>query len=182
MSKKLSEMTLDELWQLFPIMLTEHKECWKDYYSEEKAVIEAVLPNGAIINHIGSTAIPNILAKPTVDILAEVDGNLAEVADLLVKIGYTIMSTAPTRISLNKGYTEQGFAERVFHLHLRLVGDNDEIYFRDYLISHPDAAKEYEKLKLSLWHKYEFNRDAYTEAKSDFVAKYTSLAKAERKL
>jgi len=60
---------------------------------------------------------------------------------------------------------------------LQVVGDNDEIYFRDYLISHPDIAKEYETLKLGLWKKFEHNRDAYTQAKTDFITKYTMLAK-----
>lgn len=53
----------------------------------------------------------------------------------------------------------------------------DEVFFRDYLNCHPDAAKEYEQLKLKLWQKYEHNRDAYTDAKTDFVKKYTDIAK-----
>jgi len=60
---------------------------------------------------------------------------------------------------------------------LRYAGDNDELYFRDYLIEFPDMAKEYEKLKISLWKKYEHNRDAYTNAKTEFVKKYTEKAK-----
>ena len=79
--------------------------------------------------------------------------------------------------SFNKGYTENGFAEKVFHLHLRYIGDNDEIYFRDYLITHPDIAKEYETLKLKLWKRFEHNRDGYTESKSEFITKYKMLAK-----
>lgn len=54
-------------------------------------------------------------------------------------------------ISLNKGYTENGFAEKVFHIHLRYIGNNNELYFRDYLNEYPKIAKEYEKLKLNLW-------------------------------
>ena len=91
------------------------------------------------------------------------------------------MSANENRISLNKGYTESGYAEKVFHLHLRLEGDTDEILFRDYLNSHPDVAKEYEQLKLKLWKEYEHNRDAYTEAKTNFVKKYTNLAKQANK-
>lgn len=49
------------------------------------------------------------------------------------------------------------------------IGDNDEIRFLDYLIAHPEVAKEYEKLKLSLLPKYRNDRDGYTEAKSEFV-------------
>ena len=87
------------------------------------------------------------------------------------------MSQSENGLSFNKGYTENGFAERVFHLHLRYAGDNDELYFRDYLIEHPEAAKAYEKLKLSLWKKYEHNRDAYTNAKTEFVKEYTEKAR-----
>ena len=63
------------------------------------------------------------------------------------------------------GYTDNGFAEKVYHLHLRLEGDHDELYFRDYLIEYPQAAKEYEQLKLSLWKQFEHDRDGYTAAK-----------------
>ncbi len=51
------------------------------------------------------------------------------------------------------------------------------MFFRDYLNEHPQAAKEYESLKMKLWKKYEHNRDAYTDAKTDFVRKYTSEAR-----
>ena len=51
------------------------------------------------------------------------------------------------------------------------------MYFRDYLNDNPDVAKEYETLKLSLWKKYEHNRDEYTDAKSEFVIKNTEKAK-----
>jgi GrpB-like predicted nucleotidyltransferase (UPF0157 family) len=87
------------------------------------------------------------------------------------------MSQTENRLSFNKGYTEEGFAERVFHLHLRFAGDNDELYFRDYLMQFPAVAGEYEKLKLSLWKEYEFCRDGYTNAKGEFVKKYTQKAK-----
>lgn len=92
------------------------------------------------------------------------------------------MSQSDSRISLNKGYTPEGFAQRVFHLHLRISGDHDEIYFRNYLIQNPSVAKEYEKLKLSLWKNYEHDRDGYTEAKGDFIRKYTEIAKEEGRL
>lgn len=89
------------------------------------------------------------------------------------------MSETKDRISLHKGYTENGFAEKVFHLHFRLKGDNDELYFRDYLLADPEIAKAYEKLKLSLWKRYEHDRDGYTEAKTDFVRKYTQIAQKQ---
>lgn len=181
MSKRLSEMTLEELWQLFPIVLTEHKECWGDWYMEEKAVLERVLPKMTRIHHIGSTSVDSIWAKPIIDILAEVpEGtDFESVKELLVQAGYICMSKSDNRLSFNKGYTENGFAERVFHLHLRYVPDHDELYFRDYLREHGNIAHEYEALKLGLWRKYEHDRDAYTNAKTDFVKKYTDIAKAQ---
>lgn len=178
-NKKLSEMTLSELWRLFPIFLTEHKPCWADQYAEEVVELKSILPPDTVCHHIGSTAVSGIMAKPIIDILIVVDSpdRMKQVASLLQNNGYIIMSIAQNRISLNKGYTENGFAERVFHLHIRLQNDTDEIYFRDYLIAHPDIAKDYEQLKLRLWKEYEHDRDAYTQAKTEFVKKYTALAK-----
>ncbi|MDE6750304.1 MAG: GrpB family protein [Lachnospiraceae bacterium] len=179
MGKKLSEMSLEELWQLFPIFLTEHQDCWKIWYADEKAGLEKIIPQAARIEHIGSTAVSTIWAKPIIDILVEVskECNMSGIKDLLVKNGYICMSRNTDRYSFNKGYTENGFSEKVFHLHLRYVGDNDELYFRDYLIEFPDVAHEYEKMKLSLWKEFEHDRDGYTSAKAEFVKKYTNEAK-----
>ena len=181
MSKKLSEMTLEELWQLFPIFLTEHKTVWTSWYEEEIKILKSILPPSAQYHHIGSTAIKDIWAKPIIDILIVVssDSQLKSTADILQNNGYIVMSENENRISLNKGYTENGFAEKVFHLHIRLENDKDEIYFRDYLNTHPAVAKEYEELKLKLWKKFEHNRDAYTDAKTQFVKRYTEKAKRD---
>ncbi len=180
-NKKLSEMTLEELWELFPIVLTEHKPYWADWYREETALLKRLLPPETKYYHVGSTAINGIFAKPIIDILIVVKSveQLKAAAEVLRQNGYLVMSESDERISLNKGYTESGFAEKVFHLHIRLENDIDEVYFRDYLNSHTEAAKEYERLKLGLWKKFEHNRDAYTEAKTEFVTKYTRLAKQE---
>ncbi|MCH5165464.1 MAG: GrpB family protein [Clostridiales bacterium] len=177
MGKKLCEMTLEELWELFPIVLTEHDDCWAEYYAEEADKLKKILPKNAVINHIGSTAVKGIWAKPIVDILVEVSGNLTDIAANLINSGYIKMREDENRISLNKGYTENGFAKKVFHLHLRHNGDNDEIYFRDYLNTHNEIAKEYEALKLGLWKKFEHDRDGYTNAKGEFVKKYMAIAK-----
>ncbi len=179
--KALSEMSLEELWQLFPIILTEHKDYWKEWYREEEERLRAVLPLDRIcrMSHIGSTSIPHIWAKPTIDILIEVKrgGSYQAIKEIILQQGYTCMSEETNRISFNKGYTENGFAEKVYHLHLREKGDHDELYFRDYMIDHPHTAKEYEKLKLDLWKEYEHNREGYTNAKADFVTNYTEQGK-----
>lgn len=173
MGKKLSEMSLEELWQLFPIILTEHKPYWKEWYMEETAVLKNYLPAEQVvsISHIGSTAIEGIWAKPIIDILVEItkEADLQSFKNCLSRAGYLCMSENEQRLSFNKGYTENGFAERVFHLHLRREGDHDELYFRDYLNVHPETAREYEKLKLDLWKQYEHDRDGYTYAKTEFV-------------
>ena len=182
MGKKLSEMSLEELWLLFPIFLEEHKACWKEWYREEEHLLKNVFSSGERISHIGSTAIPSVWAKPIVDILVEIPNpkgrNLLDYKAQIINCGYICMSQSEDSMAFNKGYTENGFAERVFHLHLKYAGDNDELYFRDYLIEYPEIAKEYEELKLMLWKKYEHNRDAYTNAKTEFVKKYTEKAKA----
>lgn len=180
MTKQLSDMNLEELWHLFPISLSAHQPCWQTWYEEERQFLCMLLPDLSLrINHIGSTAIKGIWAKPIIDILIEAaePSNLKQIKTLLIKNGYICMSETENRISLNKGYTEHGFAERVFHIHLRLNNDHDEIYFRDYLNKHFEIAKEYEQLKLKLWKLYEFDRDGYTLAKTNFVSNYTRLAK-----
>lgn len=181
MSPSLEEMSLEELWQLFPIFLREHQAAWKDWYEAERLRLLSFLPEPQIVrlSHIGSTSVETIWAKPIVDILLEIpkETDMAVMRDLLLKNGYLLMSESQGRMSFNRGYTPSGFAERVFHLHLRYEGDHDELYFRDYLQEHPAVAKNYEKLKLSLWKQYEHNRDAYTEAKTDFIKKYTKEAK-----
>lgn len=181
--KDLSEMTLEELWQLFPIILSEHKDYWRGWFEEEKESITALFSSESFagdiqIHHIGSTAIEGIWAKPIVDLLVEIPGStsMEDLKERLVNGGYRCMSETENRKSFNKGYTEEGFAERVFHLHLRYAGDRDEVYFRDYLNAQPALVAEYERLKLSLWKKYEHDRDGYTEAKGAFVEKYTKCA------
>ena len=177
--KKLSEMSLEELWQLFPIFLTPHQECWKNWYEEEEAVLKKIVIQTERISHIGSTYIDGIWAKPIIDILLEVPHtcDLSEIKKLLEKNSYICMSHDSKRMSFNKGYTENGFAQKVFHIHLRYVGDCDEIYFRNYLMAHPEISKEYEKMKLKLWKEYEYDRDGYTNAKTDFIVRYTKKAK-----
>ena len=181
MRKRLSEMSLEELWQLFPIILTEHQDEWEVWYREEEEALAQILPvqYTARISHVGSTAVRGIQAKPIVDILVEITPgyNMKNIEGILCKNGWLCMSRDEKRMSFNKGYTENGFAERVFHLHLRYEGDNDELYFRDYLRAFPDTAAEYAALKRTLLRKYEFDRDGYTAAKSEFVRRVTALAR-----
>ena len=183
--KKLSEMSLEELWELFPIYLTEHNPQWLNWYEEELALLKTILPKNknVRISHIGSTSIPTIWAKPIIDILLEVTdkSNFNEIKEVLQNYKYTLMSEEQNRISFNKGYSENGFCEKVYHLHLREYGDNDELYFCDYLQENIEVANEYETIKLKLWKMYKHNRDGYTESKTEFIKKITEKAKEKYK-
>ena len=183
MGKNLSEMTLEELWELFPIFLVAHDDRWKDSFNEIEKTLTGLLSDQPVvrISHIGSTAIQGIWAKNIVDVMVEIpqSADMKDIAQILEENGFTVMSAEANRISLNKGYTENGFADKVYHIHLRYTGDNNELYFRDYLNEHPDVAKEYEALKFRLWKQYEHNRDAYTDAKTDFISKWTAEARKE---
>lgn len=183
MEKELSEMTLEELWALFPIFLVAPNEKWPEQYDAIAASLRKALNGHPIdrISHIGSTAIQGIWAKDIVDVLIEIPANadMEGTARALERAGFCRMATAAQRVSLNKGYTKKGFADEVYHVHLRYSGDNDELYFRDYLNAHPTIAKEYESLKLALWKRHEHDRDAYTAAKTDFVRRWTAEARKE---
>lgn len=186
MHKALAEMSLKELWELFPIILKEHNPNYKEWYESEKEQLLSGIKSQDIkrINHIGSTAVEGLIAKPTIDILLEV-GKYCDITKLIESLkvkNWGLMSSAyepDLRLAFNKGYTPDGFAEKVYHLHIRYSGDWDELYFRDYLLDHPDVAIQYGNLKLSLWKEFEHNRDGYTAAKTEFITRYTEKAKCE---
>ena len=184
MGKELSEMTLEELWELFPIILKEHNSHYKDWYEIEKEELLKCLERRNIrrINHIGSSAVEGLIAKPTVDILLEIgdETDIEQLKSTLTKNGWILMSSQKSpymQISFNKGYTKEGFAEKVYHLHIRYYDDWNELYFRDYLIENKEVADNYAKLKLELIKQYEHDRDGYTNAKSDFISKHTKKAR-----
>jgi len=186
MNKKLSEITLEELWKLFPILLCEHNNLWKEWYlEEEKEIVNAVgKTNIERINHIGSTSVEGLVAKPTIDILLEIkkEADLKQLVKDMENIGYIFdpqKDKPAPHMMFMKGYTEEGFAQKVFHVHIRYLGVCDELYFRDYLRVHKDISDLYGNLKLDLKKEYEHNRDGYTKEKTEFVKKYTDLAKKE---
>lgn len=182
MKKTLSDLTLEELWTLFPIELTAHDEHWPTWFLEEKLLLQDILSDQQIIRiaHIGSTAIQHIWTKPIIDILVELDAERIDqhIIDLLTAAGYLLMQQSDQRASLNKGYTLHGFADQVYHVHLRLCNDHDELYFRDYLKEHPETAQAYEALKLELWPRFKHDRDGYTAQITAFVSEISQQAKA----
>ncbi len=186
LNKQLEEMSREELGKLFPITISPHNRLWADLYTTEKNVIEKVvgLSNIVRIEHFGSTSIPGILAKPTIDILLEVCNTVdtEELIENFTKNGYKYSqqkNNPPPHMMFMKGYTINGFEGQAYHVHVRYNGDWDELYFRDYLILHPEVAKEYENLKLKLKEKYEYDREAYTSGKSEFIKAVTEKARKE---
>lgn len=183
--KDLGEMSLEELWQLFPIVLKAYNPDYALWYEEERRRLFEVLCGVCMcrISHVGSTAVAGLISKPIVDILLELPHNYAteDVMVRLQKAGWLLMNRNDDTktVDFNKGYTPVGFAEKVYHLHVKPSGDWGELYFRDYLIAHRDIARKYEALKLHLKDCYEYDRDAYTNAKTAFVTAYTQKAREE---
>lgn len=196
MKVNLAEMPMDEFLKTYPILLKEYNPEYKYWYeSEKESILNVVKTNDiARINHIGSSAVEGLVAKPTIDILLEIDGrcHVAQLIEELRAIGYgKIISTKqedPMKVLLGKGYTPDGYAEKVFHLHIRYIGDWDELYFRDYLIANPDVSAKYGRLKLDIINDIENGTIAritdgvpngYSNAKFEFVKKYSIIAKQE---
>ena len=186
MRKQIGDMTVAELGRLFPIILSDHDDAWGEAFEKEKAVIEGALGEDALtVEHIGSTAIPGIKAKPTIDLLVEVrtDADTESIVRRMRDAGYQYSeqpdNPAPHMMFM-KGYTPEGFRGQAVHVHVRYPGDWDEIYFRDYLRSHTEAAREYERLKTELWKKHEHNREDYTNGKTDFVKRISHMARQEK--
>ena len=153
---------------------------WKDMYKEESEKIKNVLSDIIIdIHHVGSTAIPGIKAKPVIDILVEVkDIEAVDRYNYKMKdLGYEVMGEygIPKRRFFRKGENN-----RTHHIHIFQV-ENEEIErhinFKEYLIAHPDKAREYSKLKEKLANKYTHGVEYYTNGKGDFIKEIDKKAK-----
>ena len=180
----LHKLAPKELGKLFPIIIEEYSEEWADLYEIEKNLIINSFAQQEIvaIDHIGSTAIPGIKAKPTIDILLQIAENtdILKVEDIFKLLGYLLThqpDNPPPHITFIKGYTNKGFEGLAYHVHVRYKGDWDEIRFRNYLLNHKEIAKEYETLKLNLAEKYRNDREAYTDSKSEWVEKINKLTR-----
>ncbi|MGX7111410.1 GrpB family protein [Gemella cuniculi] len=171
-----------EFKKKYPIFLVSHNLYWKSWYQEEINKISMILKDVEFNSyHIGSTAIEGIFAKNIIDIIIEVkDEN--EICKTVKLLGekYSKRWQEDKRAFFVKGYGENGFEEKVFHIHIRHLRDIDEVYFRDYLEKNPSVAKKYEELKLIAEEKFRNDREAYTKSKSEFIKKYTEIEKISR--
>ena len=93
-AERLKSMTQEELWELFPVVLTPHRPEWREWAKDEMEAIARILQDCApVISHIGSTAVPSILAKPIIDILVEIDtgADWPHIRNIMESSGYICM-------------------------------------------------------------------------------------------
>ena len=184
-------LTAEQIGKLFPIRIVPYNPDWKNLFEREKAVITEALGEDVTLNveHIGSTSVVGIASKSTIDILVEISNLSDEIKRVIIPkletIGYENMYNAEkeNKMTFGKGYDENYGYVQTYHIHIREKGNTlqDEIYFRDYLRQNADACDEYAKLKYALAEKHQFNREDYTQAKTEFIIKITETAKKERK-
>lgn len=155
---------------------------WPARFAQEAALLQIALAPWLVadIEHIGSTAIPGLSAKPVIDIMAPVqdlDASRTAIA-AAVAAGYCHYPYKPEQMHW---FCKPSPEVRTHHLHLVPLNSalwHDRLAFRDALRGNSQLAREYENLKLSLAARHPEDREAYTEAKSPFIA---SVLQAQRK-
>lgn len=124
------------------------------------------------IEHVGSTAIKGIVAKPIIDMVAGVAtfADAERLHGVLARLGYQFRPNASK--GRERLFVKGPESNRTHYLHVVKHGGSDWqkcIFFRDYLNEHPQAAKTYEKLKIELAKKFANDRPKYTKAKEKFI-------------
>ena len=154
------------------VMLAEYDQQWTVHYVSEAEAIKNTLADMVIdIQHIGSTAVVGLKAKPIIDILVGLASfeQIEEIIDKMVSLGYTYAYWAGIQgdCTFRKG-------DITTHLvHMVEYGKNNwnhNIRFRDALRNNPDLVRGYERLKEELAAKYPGSREQYTEGKNKFIA------------
>lgn len=164
-----------------PIVICEHDPRWKTEFAEIAARLRDGLGDAARrIDHIGSTSIPGLAAKPVIDVqvsvvsLEPMDTYLPSMESL----GYRWRKDNP---ETTKRYFRESPGGRRTHIHVRKAGSWHEqgaLLFRDYLRLHPTDRDLYESTKRSLAVTFREDREAYTEAKATVV--WEILRRADR--
>ena len=181
MSSPLYELKKEDWNRLFPIHLEPHNPAWAEIFGLEKERIDAKLSafSPERIEHVGSTSIPGIMAKPYIDILIVIPVEHLFSEDLIgamAEIGFTYF-LVPKRddieayMSFGKGYNLDGVKEQIFHIHL-CTADNfmvNQLVFRDVLRKDETLAKAYESLKIESAAKFTNDRGSYLLSKNEFI-------------
>lgn len=170
-----------------PIELVAPDPQWPKQAELEINKLRAILPSDHIIDiqHVGSTAIADIWAKPIIDIQIAVDSLVAvkqRAIDALEAQGYIFWDKNPDteRLFFAKGLPPFG-EKRTHHVHIVELSSRhwqEKILFRDYLRAHPDVAHQYENLKKELAQKHMHDREQYTDAKTNFINEILCKAKS----
>jgi GrpB-like predicted nucleotidyltransferase (UPF0157 family) len=157
------------------IELCDYDASWPARFHEECDRLAALLPGVFIeIAHVGSTAVPGLRAKPIIDILAGVASmpDAESVADPLFRSGYTTSAEFNASLVDRKWFMRWRDGHRTHHLHVVVHGSgvwHEYIRFRDVVRAQPEVARRYAELKSGLTAKHALDREAYTQAKEDFV-------------
>ena len=157
------------------VELLPHDLAWPGAFELERSRLSSLFPGVFVaIEHIGSTAIPEMTAKPIIDILGGVDSldGVDVLSRRLCESGYTTSEEFNASLQDRKWFMRWANGRRTHHLHV-VVHDGpvwrDRLAFRDLMRANPQAAAEYESLKARLAIEYRDDREAYTEAKARFV-------------
>ena len=164
-----------------PVIIVDYDPQWPALFEKERELILKTLGDRIkAIEHIGSTAVPNLGGKDIVDIMAGVTDmcEANECLSPLENIGYKDVRPQPENSEwyycLGKGHHSTGY-----HLHLVKLDSEHwkrHLIFRDYLRKNPKIAQDYFNLKKELAVKYRTDRLGYTEAKSVFIESVISKA------
>jgi GrpB-like predicted nucleotidyltransferase (UPF0157 family) len=175
-----STLSLDAFRAQAPVFVVPYDERWPSRFEAERALLQPLLAPWLVagIEHMGSTAIPGLAAKPVIDIMAPVESLEASRPALsaLTQLAYNYF---PYRADVVHWFCKPSDSHRTHHLHLVPFKSplwNERIAFRDHLRAHPLLAAEYGELKRRLADEHRFDREAYTEAKGAFVQRVLKLA------
>ncbi len=160
-----------------PVEIVEYDPGWPAAYRAERERLALLLPDGVELHHFGSTAVPGLAAKPVIDMIALVEDLDAPLTALVAHGGYQYPPVFNATLSHRRFLCYPTAAHRTHHLHL--VDEPWELErrlrFRDRLRVDPVLAGEYVALKRALAERYRNDREAYTEAKSEFVKRHELL-------
>jgi len=165
------------------VHIVPYDESWPARFVQECAALQRVIGHLIVgaIEHVGSTAVPGLAAKPVIDIMAGVANleNSRSAITLLPSIEYNYF---PYRPESMHWFCKPSPSFRTHHLHLVPFGSLlwvERLAFRDYLRIHADVAAEYSDLKRRLATEYRFDREGYTDAKGPFVERIVRIAHEE---
>ena len=138
---------------------------WKEMFNEEKKILQSIFGN-VVIEHVGSTAVEDLLAKPIIDIaVALLKLNISKVINKLDN--YEIKYHDDEILLIKEENNETNYLIHILDINSDRY--KNMIKFRDILINNKKIRKEYEKLKKDLKNKYYNNRIEYTKNKEDFI-------------